>query len=119
METNKLISLVKHAKTFADYFFSQPEGLAKKTIEIQVADDAQDNSQSKKITNFIKHLEKNNVSYIVKNTQHDSYTVVTANIEITDVKQSIAVLDAITTIDESYASLDEDFKEENFLENNK
>lgn len=120
MQTNSLINIIKHAKTFADYFFTQPEnGLSKKTIEIQVADDTQDNSQSKKIMNFIKHLEKNNVPYVIKNSPHNAYTVVTADIMLEDVQQSIAVLDAICTMEESYASVDEDFKTESILDNNK
>lgn len=114
LTTNKIIQVVKHAKTL-DFSFSvsspifseNKEGFTK-NLEIQVTshidpeldvlDGNLDNIKNQPLRNYLKHLERNDMSYTISTC--DSFATVTSNIELAGKEQGIAVLEATQTLEE-------------------
>lgn len=114
LTTNKIIQVVKHAKTL-DFSFSvgepifaeNKEGFTK-NLEIQVSshidleldlfDENLDNIKNQPLRNYLKHLKRNNMLYTI--SVCNSFATVTSNIEIAGKEQSIAVLEATQTLEE-------------------
>lgn len=89
METNKLINLVKHAKTFhGEFFFAirKPSNI----LEIEIAsyvepeelNESVDNLKNKALFNFLKHLERNNIEYAIRKDKDFNLAIVQFSIEL-------------------------------------